>query len=89
MGIIREHFFNMRCDCCGEILNDEYWTSDEDGVKFNAENSDWTERGGKWYCPNCWHYNEDDNIETKDGKVWDGEIDKLKYERLNTPNLEG
>lgn len=69
MGIIREYFFNMRCDCCGEILNDEYWTSDEDSVKFNAENSDWTERGGKWYCPNCWHYNEDDNIETKDGKV--------------------
>lgn len=23
------------------------------------------------YCPDCWELDDDDNIVTKDGKVWD------------------
>lgn len=89
MSIVKEYFYNMQCDCCGGLDDDEYWTVDEVHARENAESGDWINRGGRDYCSNCWRYNEDDDIETKDGKVWDGKTDELKYDRLNTPKSEG
>ena len=32
----------------------------------------WIEcEGGRHYCDKCWTYDDDDNIETKDGRKWD------------------
>lgn len=60
--IVTEKYYNIRCDCCGEILDDsEYYSTKEelDEVMFGL---DWIEHKGKHYCPNCYSYDDKDNL---------------------------
>lgn len=69
----------IECDVCGEhFVNDEgfaCYTDDPRGdlIMDEARTAGWHEFGGKVYCPDCWKWDDDDNIVTKDGRRFDGE----------------
>lgn len=37
--IISERFYNIECDCCGALANEELWRVDEEGAKEDAQES--------------------------------------------------
>ena len=47
MSIIKEYFYNIECDVCGECAD-----------------------------VTCWHYDDDDNIVTKDGRKFNGDTEE-------------
>lgn len=57
--IVKEYFYNLQCDRCCNLCDDEMWHIDESTVKAIAEESGWREIDGKHYCPDC--YEVDDN----------------------------
>lgn len=72
--IQKVEMFTVQCDNCkitsGE--NSEYscW-SDEDVALDDAENDDWIEHEGNHYCPDCYSYNDNDELiinESRKGK---------------------
>ena len=73
MSIVKKYFYNIECDVCGCICDDELWNTDIQGIKEIANECRWIKLGGKDYCQECWKYDEDDNIITSDGKRWNGE----------------
>lgn len=75
--VVKEYFYNVECDCCHAIADEELWHVEESYAKEIAAESNWKELGGKHYCPKCWHYDDDDNIVTNDGKVWDYDTEEL------------
>ena len=79
MSLMKEYFFNIKCDVCGCLCDDELWNTDIRRIKEIADESGQIKLGGKDYCQDCWEYDEDDNIITSDGKRWNGET----YEEIN------
>ena len=78
MATLKEYFYNVKCDCCGKLADKEMWQNEEGVIRgeiMSEEN--WKTLGGKDYCSDCWHYDDDDNIVTSDGHVWDGDTYKL------------
>ena len=67
----------LTCDGCGkdfEFGQDMVcYADDEDGrlVEQTAKDSDWKILGDHHYCPDCWEYDDDDFVLTKDGRKWD------------------
>ena len=49
-----------------------HW-SDPDTIKMTYDEEGWKNLGGKDYCPDCWSWDDDDNIVTKDGRKFDGD----------------
>lgn len=76
--IIDRTFHNIKCDHCGALLDEETWWDDKDVLKNDILNEcGWIEcDGGRHYCDECWTYDDDDNIETKDGRKWDDDMHK-------------
>lgn len=72
MSVVQESFYNIKCDCCGSLADEEYWHNDESSAKECADCSDFYELDGKHYCPGCWSVNDDGDIETIDGKKFNG-----------------
>ena len=72
------------CDVCGRTYeNYNGWTcivGDEDGSEMmsDAIDDDWMELGGKLYCPDCYDINENDDVITKDGRIFDFETEEEK-----------
>ena len=75
MSILEQNFFNIQCDFCRCLCSDE-WFPDSQDIKYIAEAADWYILGDKCYCPDCWKYDENDNIITKDGKKWNSKTYK-------------
>lgn len=75
MSELKEYFYNIKCDVCGCLCDDELWT-DSQGIKTIADESGWIKLGGKDYCQDCWEYDENGDIVTADGKLWDIETRK-------------
>lgn len=78
MATLKEYFYNVKCDCCGKLADEEMWQNEEGVIRgeiMSEEN--WKTLGGKDYCPDCWHYNDDDNIVTADGHVWNADTEEL------------
>lgn len=81
LGGMRKEVTNIiiECDVCGEhFVNGEgfaCYTDDPRGdlIMDEARTAGWHEFGGKVYCPDCWKWDDDDNIVTKDGRRFDGE----------------
>ena len=71
--LVKADCYNVKCDCCGNFANEEEWVADETAAKQDAEYYDFLHLGGKDYCPDCYHYDDNDRIITKDGRVFDGE----------------
>ena len=57
--------FTVVCDNCGKDSNEgtEYscWT-DESQAREVASNSDWINEDDKDYCPDCFEYDDEDNL---------------------------
>lgn len=70
------------CDSCGKHYEDGngmvcyLGDTDGSGIEQEALNSEWESLGDKHYCPDCYFIDENDNIVTKDGKVWDANTEK-------------
>lgn len=58
--------YMVKCDNCGKdaFKGDEAiaW-NDEDIARDLASDKDWTEEDGKDYCPNCYSYNDEGEIQ--------------------------
>lgn len=63
---IEEMMYCVRCDNCKtEYGGDEeykYW-NDKSFASDVAEESGWCIDNDNHYCPSCWSYNDDDEIE--------------------------
>ena len=70
--LVTDTFYNVQCDYCGEMANEQWWNSASD-AKYDANEQDYKALGSKHYCPDCYSYDDDDNIITKDGRKFDGE----------------
>jgi hypothetical protein len=70
--------YTVVCDNCGADANEdaEYscW-SDRGYAEESATESDWEKDGDKHYCPECFSWDDDDNL------VIDAKRTKLKDER--------
>ena len=80
--IVESLFYNVCCDICGNDAN-EMWYSDSHDAETNAfDNADFKFLGGKHYCPECYSIDDNDNIVTKDGRVFDYDTEEeLKGEK--------
>lgn len=76
MSIIKEYFYNIECDVCGNLADFGQSHPDIDIVKEYMYLGDFKELGGKHYCPNCWDYDDDDNFVTKDGRKFNGDTEE-------------
>ena len=63
--IIEKTFYAIQCDNCKVIAEAEdditFW-SDQTSSHDNAEESDWYIDGEKHYCPDCYSFDDDDNL---------------------------
>ena len=73
MSLLKEYFYNIKCDVCGCLYDEESWQASSEYFSGEPEENGWLKLGGKDYCPDCWEYDEDDNIITSDGKRWNSE----------------
>ena len=76
MSLMKEYFYNIKCDVCGCLCNEESWQASPEFLSYEAEESEWLRLGGKDYCPDCWEYDENGDIVTADGKLWNIETRK-------------
>ena len=65
MSIVKECFYNVECDRCGKLANEELWKDDEAFAKEEAVDSGFIEVDGKHYCPDCYTIDDEDNIVVK------------------------
>ena len=77
--IRKQEFFNIECDHCGAMLDEETWWDGEEICENLLDECGWQKLGDRHYCEHCWTRDDDDNIETADGRKWtdDGEEIKL------------
>ena len=75
--IVEGTFYNVRCDVCGEDANEQWW-NDKIDAQADAEEANYKYLGGKHYCPNCWQWDDDDNIITKDGRKFTEDGEEVK-----------
>ena len=80
MSIIKEYFYNIECDVCGECADVTCWHTDPDAAKLYLDENGFKELGGKHYCGCCWYYDDDDNIVTKDGRKFNGDTEEEIHE---------
>ena len=61
--------YSIICDNCKEICGDEIvaW-ADKSHMETVAMESDWLKEGDKHYCPDCYSYDDDDNLVLKPNK---------------------
>ena len=89
--ILKKEFYNIKCDCCGQILDDENYWDEMEGIESMLETCCWkTMEDGKHYCPDCIHYDDNDMLVTKDGHMYDEcgyEVNELLDKRLRDCEL--
>jgi hypothetical protein len=72
----------LECDNCREIFEDGYEGFsvfvDENQALEAADSAEWIKDGDKHYCPECAHYDDDDNLI----------IDKTRFEIMNNQEQE-
>jgi len=66
-------FYGCKCDACGQFLPSEWddaaYYDNEEFVEQLAKDSDWITARGKHYCPDCYHYGDNDELILADGTV--------------------
>ena len=71
--IDKKVFYNLKCDCCGQLIDEQYW-DEEEGVTAFIDDCGWkATEDGKHYCMDCYHIDDNDRIVIKDGHVYDDE----------------
>lgn len=71
---VSDTFYNIRCDACGMELCEEWYhdAGNDEFASILSESGWFTADGDRHYCPDCWNYDDDDNIVTKDGRKYNG-----------------
>jgi len=78
--IIQEQFYNIVCDCCGTILDEENWHADVCSIREIVGECNWREVANPnsvykkkmlHFCPECSHISDDDNLLVKDGRQFE------------------
>ena len=87
--IVERQFYNVKCDHCGRLLDDETWWDAKDAMPAILGECGWIEcEGERHYCDECWMRDDDDNIVTKDGRKWtDYDHKEIKSHRMNYLHL--
>ena len=52
MSLLKEYFYNIECDVCGCLCDDELWNTDIRQIKEIAVETGWIKLGGKDYGKN-------------------------------------
>ena len=73
---VKEYFYNIKCDCCGEIMSEDWWNDSCDAQTI-ADDSNYLTCGDKHYCPDCYSVDDNDNYVTKDGHIYNGDTREL------------
>ena len=60
--IRKQDFFNIECDHCGAMLDEENWWDDKETCESLLTECNWKKLGDRQYCDECWEYDDDDNI---------------------------
>lgn len=76
MSILKEYFYNIECDHCHALANEEMWNNEPTRDEIITSDEHWQHLGGKDYCPKCWHWDDDDHIVTANGKIWDEDTEE-------------
>lgn len=84
--MIQKKFCNIECDLCHTMLDEENWYDEEVLTTILSDNN-WIQAGGKHYCPDCWEYDDEDNIVTKDGRKFT-EDGKLIEQTVNPDEVQ-
>jgi hypothetical protein len=67
VSIIQETFYAVKCDRCGETHQNyddtQFWSEPGTAIE-QAYDSEWIEKDGKHYCPNCFVIDEVTDEET-------------------------
>ena len=87
--IVDRQFHNIKCNAGGRLIDDETRGNDKDALTTQILNDcNWIECEGRHYCDECWEYDDDDNIVTKDGRKWTGDGHKeIRQHRMNYLSL--
>ena len=78
---VQRLFFNIRCDCCGSLLDEECWMEKEAPFGDIENDCNWKQLGGKDYCPDCYTIDDDDNYVTKNGHKYNGETEEEIFDK--------
>lgn len=60
--IVSKEFKNIKCDNCGALFDEENWYDSTEAFYPAFEEENWIEDNGKHYCPDCYSYDDDDNL---------------------------
>ena len=85
MSIVRDTFYNIRCDSCGAELCEEWYhdVGNDEFATILSESGWFTADGNRHYCPDCWEWDDDDRIKTRDGHTYDEDGREIRNRRLN------
>ena len=54
MATLKEYFYNVKCDCCNKLADEESWQNEEGIIRGEImPEENWKNIGGKFYCPDC------------------------------------
>lgn len=76
--IRKKEFYNIECDHCGAMLDEETWLDDRESAESLIDECNWKKLGDRHYCEDCWERDDDDNIVTKDGRRWTDDGEEIK-----------
>ena len=76
--IRKQEFFNIECDHCGAMLDEETWWDDKETTESLLDECGWKKLGDRHYCEDCWEFDDDDNIVTKDGRKFTEDGEEIK-----------
>lgn len=87
--IVDRQFYNIKCDACGRLFDDETWRDDKDALTTQIlDKCLWIECEGRHYCMDCYHIDDNDRIVIKDGRKWTGYDHKeIRQHRMNSLSL--
>lgn len=75
--IVHKTFYNIVCDCCNEPMTID-WEDDKQRIKDMAEDCDYLRTAdGRYYCPECYHVDDNFNYVTNNGHVYDGKTKEI------------
>ena len=60
--IVKDMCYRIQCDSCGEFHESDEGQEmfrDKDSAVESAQDDDWIDYDGLWYCPKCYHEKED------------------------------
>ena len=76
--IDKKEYFNIKCDCCGQTIDEQYW-DEPDYPESLVNECGWkATEDGKHYCLDCYEWDDEDHLVTKDGHMYDSELYPIK-----------